>query len=69
MHHKAVLLSQHSILVVGGRRSPLSPNNVLYVLNMAADFGQWEVIKPHESSVEVEPRWRHSATRYKLHGK
>lgn len=68
MHHKAVILSEDNILIVGGRRSPLAPNNVLYLLKLMAGFGEWEVVKLHESSVEMGPRWRHSATKYRLHG-
>lgn len=69
MHHRAILLSEDSILVVGGRRSPVTPNSVLYTLSVAGSCGVWKIIKPHDSSDEVEPRWRHSATRFKFHGK
>ena len=68
MHHRTVLLRENSILLVGGRKSPFSPNNVLYVLNVMADCGEWKIMEPDDTSAEMKPRWRHSATKYKLHG-
>lgn len=65
IHHRAVLLRENYILVVGGRRSPFSPNNVLYTLNVMGDCGEWKIM---ECDGEMKPRWRHSAARYKLHG-
>lgn len=68
MHHKAVLLRENCIVVVGGRRSPFKPSGSLFMLNIAANLGEWKLIEPHKSA-QIEPRWRHSATRCKLDGK
>lgn len=63
MHHKAVLLQDNSILVVGGRKSPQKPNCKLYTLQL--NTGEWRIKEPHESSDVMEPRWRHSVANLK----
>ena len=69
MHHKLVLVSENCILLTGGRRSPHDPNGMLYTLNISLNPCEWKTVKIHQSSDKVEPRWRHTATSYKLHGR
>ncbi len=69
MYHSCTLLQDNSIVVIGGRNSPLQANKHVYKLKFFEKVGEWEIIRPHKLSDRIEPRWRHSATAIEFLGK
>ena len=65
MHHTVTAISNGtSILVIGGRMSPASPNKHMFLLSVngpLCDAFQWSKIVLHPRSAVMEPRWRHTA--------
>lgn len=68
VHHKAVLIEDNVVLVIGGRTSPLNPNNMLSLIKIIGCVAKWHNIVIHEESDFMEPRWRHSATVFTHNG-
>ena len=68
MYHKAVLLDESCILLIGGRKSPHEANGRLYTLHVSSDSAQWRAVETDRLSDEVQPRWRHSADIFTFQG-
>lgn len=62
MHHSTVLLRDGSLLLCGGRASPVKPSSSFFQLRLEGAMAVWSCINLDPTSDFPEPRWRHTAT-------
>ena len=62
MHHSTVLLRDGSLLLCGGRASPMKPSSSFFQLRLEGAMAVWSCINLDPTSDFPEPRWRHTAT-------
>ena len=62
MHHSTVLLCDGSLLLCGGRASPVKPSSSFFQLRLEGAMAVWSCINLDPTSDFPEPRWRHTAT-------
>lgn len=63
MHHTVTAIAGGtSALVIGGRGSPAQPNESVFQLQLNNNKALWSKVELHPNSIQMEPRWRHTAS-------